>query len=1369
MNNDCKKTDIKESEIVNQKKQFIFDVEQSSNYVFPFESFTYYIYIKNISTTRIDNFVIKIENDEEIYFDEEIKNSSPISLEPGEVKLYEIKASCSEKGEYRVHFIGYGDETAILFETLKIKCNLTYNSDKLIHRISIYDFTPYEETYSMEADNYSEDVTQTFKRQKLPYMAKQQPFNLESKFVLENIESESLIDQWATFKKTHQDGTQDEHVYQYISRESFIEDSVERFEGENLQDIINDINNNSKYFNAKFLRTGTNSLLNDFTQYKPNGLIYRLGLLTSEIYHTLGIIPTYTYMTDRLFKWAPHKSGYKLFMDYNPDGQLIDLYPKERGMKWGQNVWAGTGWIVRKIVTDEYKETEEYKKEKEDRLIIDNEIVCDFEDKESAISFIKREEELESEIRYQRQSDIVKFKYVLEESLYENGVFFVNIPVDTIPKNFYLPDTTTLYNIIERVKPYGVKPIINYIIEKTFKQEIEQTLLLNYNKYFEFKLKEPTILYRLFRNNFVEKEIECDGVPVTIIENIPTYAEFYDNYAFSLTQKMLFDIPSIIYAFNFANLMMKKVHFYANSLQENEDIETINNFKNILYFGNYENISFYMKSELYKQKTLLEKTEYNPDESDFIIPIENRPEFNQGGIELGIELEDVYGKKYRLSVERDIKRNLDLIKYTYISQKNKSILKKEGLQNIDALSIQVLDMQNKKILLMMGRDFNRNIHYFTHIIVKDIAYVELFSNTEKKLSKIFSGKQTGFAEVVLETPFFYNKKEFDYHSTKNGNNWKNLYRLDKKDSSYTFIQNLGKNELVPHEIILHYEGFNFPKTSIIKELKLKLNGINPKNKKIYISKITQTNHFTENSNKNTMQLRPGSIESYPKTKESTKYYQIKLKQAQEKNQESYIEYYNNLIEENILFDEDKYIEIDDYVNSPNDYFKIYKEHWVEVSDFINTFGSLNETSTIKFVLEGYNEGNNTKIIIQSSSETSYSSEIKEEIPSGYFYKEISIPYPNKFFLENLRIKFRFEKVNNHIKIFNTNINVTFLNHDVKDLDTEYVDEIYLDGNEEIILFEDYIYPEDFNNGIDIKLGFDSLNSGELYRLNYATLECVYEETETNLLISNNRYKYYPNKGNETTVSGKQIDAYMSGEFYDDIASISQIKSNIGPDNQGTILKEALFQSFETRDDNITGIEIYPNGFVGNPDEVIKIGIYENIHNSPGDLIKEVYAHGWTKINEETKSLSAIKYNINVSNLKTNETYWFKIEVDNPQENSYYLLKDINQELDRHKLLLRENNNYINTFSTLEFIIYSKNLSRSFSYFPAIQEVFNNPFIFVGLHKNKGNIKNIKINQYEDIYYGDDSIKQTIELNQKFSIEIYENDEKKYPKENDEEE
>ena len=1362
MNNGCKRTDIKKSEIVNQKKQFIFDVEQSSNYVFPFESFTYYIYIKNISTTEINNFVIKIENDKEIYFDEEIKNSIPITLKPGEIKLYEMKASCSEKGSYRVHFICYGDETPILFKTLKIKCNTTYNSDKLIHKISIYDFTPYEETYSMEADNYSEDVTQTFKRQKLPYMAKEQPFNLQKQFVLENIESESLIDQ-LSIKNTN------EHVYQYISRESFIKDSVETFEGENLQDIIDDINNNSKYFNAKFLRTGTNSLLNDFTQYKPNGLIYRLGLLTSELYHMLGIIPTYTYMTDKLFKWAPHKSGYKLFMDYNPDGQLIDLYPRERGMKWGQNVWAGTGWIVRKIVTDEYKKTEEYKKEKEDNLIIDNEILCDFEDKESAISFIKREEELDSEIRYQQQSDIVKFKYTIEESLYENGVFFVNIPINKIPSNFYLPETEVIYNVIERGKPYGVKPIINYVIEKTFKQEIEQSLFLNYHKYFEFKSEEPIILYRLLYNNFIEKEIECDGTSVTVIENTPTYAELYENYAFSLTQKMLFEIPLITYAFVFTNLMAKKVHFYENSLKENEDIRIMENFKEILYFGNYENLSFYMMSELYKQDSLQEKTAYNPNKTDFVLPIDNRYEFDKGENEIGLEVEDIYGKKYRFSVKRDVKRNLDTVKYTYINTLNENIIKKEGLQNIDAISIHIIDVENKKILLMMGRDLERNLHYFNHIIIKDVSFINLFSNTSELPSRIFSGKQTGFSKIILETPFFYSKEEFDYHSIKNENNWENIYRLDKKDSSYAFIKNLSKNELTPQDIILHYENFNLPKTSIIKELKLKLNGVNPKNKNIYISSLLQTNHFTENSKKNSMQLRPKNIECYSQSKESTKYYQIKLQQAEKRNQQNYIDYYNNLIEENILFDEDKFVEIEDYVNNPDDYVKIYKEHWVEVSDFTNNFGSLNETNNIKFVLEGYNEGNNTDVIIQSASETSYSSEIRKNIPAGYFYEEISIPYPNKFLLEYLRVRFRFDKVSKHIKIFNTNLNVSFLNHDIKNLDMDFVEDIYLNGSEEVVLLQDYIYPEDLNNGLDIKLSFDSLNPGESYKLNYVFLECVYDNTETNLLISNNRYRYYPNKGNETTVSGEKIDAYMSGEFYNDIASISQIKSNIGPDNQGTALKEALFQSFETRDDNITGIEIYPNGFVGNPDEIIKIGIYENVNNSPGDLIKEVYAHGWTKTNEETKSLSAIKYNINVSNLKTNETYWFKIEVDNPQENSYYLLKDINQELDRHKLLLRENNNYINTFSTLEFIIYSKNLSKSFSYFPAVQEVFNNPFIFVGLHKNKGNIKNIKINQYENVYYGDDSIKENIEVNQKFFIEIYEDDKKIYPKTNDEEE
>ena len=112
-----------------------------------------------------------------------------------------------------------------------------------------------------------------------------------------------------------------------------------------------------------------------------------------------------------------------------------------------------------------------------------------------------------------------------------------------------------------------------------------------------------------------------------------------------------------------------------------------------------------------------------------------------------------------------------------------------------------------------------------------------------------------------------------------------------------------------------------------------------------------------------------------------------------------------------------------------------------------------------------------------------------------------------------------------------------------------------------------------------------------------------------------------------------------------------------------------------------------------------------------------------------KGTSYIKYNLNVDNLKIGETYWIKIEVLNPQENSYYLLKSINETKPRHKLLLRENNNYINTLSTLTFNIYSRNLSKTFSILPTTQQFFNNPYILIGLHKNQGEIRNLTVKKY----------------------------------------
>ena len=92
-----------------------------------------------------------------------------------------------------------------------------------------------------------------------------------------------------------------EHVYQYISRENFTEDSIESYTGKNLMEIFEKINKNSEYFRGEFIKSGTNHLLNDFRQYAPNGFIYRMGLMTSEIFHHVGVIPDYSYMNDYIF------------------------------------------------------------------------------------------------------------------------------------------------------------------------------------------------------------------------------------------------------------------------------------------------------------------------------------------------------------------------------------------------------------------------------------------------------------------------------------------------------------------------------------------------------------------------------------------------------------------------------------------------------------------------------------------------------------------------------------------------------------------------------------------------------------------------------------------------------------------------------------------------------------------------------------------------------------------------------------------------------------------------------------------------------------------------------------------------------------
>lgn len=1383
-----------DSEIVNQKKQFIFDVEATSTHPFPKEDITFYIYIKNISGVNIENFKIKIEKEDDFFFKKEIpENDEPVTLKNNQSKLYDMIGYCKDTGKYHIHFIAYGEGTQLQHDIVTINCNRIYNSEKLLHRIHIYDFNPYENKYSLEADDYSSEVAQTFKRQKLPYLAGKQPFPPQKvdKNIM-NKESQSFLDQLYGVGKIDGLKNIDEHSYQYISRETFTEDSIENYTGENLFDIINQINQESEYFKAEFIRSGNNTLLNDFTQYKPNGLIYRFGLLSSEIYHKLGVLPSFSYMNDIIFRWAPSPTGQHLFLmgeiQEGDNFNLINLYPKTKAMRWGENVWAGNGWDVFKVVTEQYAATDEFKNKLENHKINLKEHLGFFENKTEAENFIREQEQIDNNIRNYQQNDMIKYIYTLKESLYSPGVFFVNIPLGKIPTNFYLTSTKELYNIVNRAKPFGMKPIINYVIEKEFDSTVKQGFTPDYSKEFIFNLQEPDIKYRICENSLISKEIDCYGETVSYVSEEPIKCVLYDvdtNINMNMETESSFSISD-----TYEQEMIQNYKGY--NAHVDQSLTTLGDIKEVLYNNNYNNISFYIPSKLYSPITFtneIPKTIINYGEEDKVLQYSNiingetlSDEVNFDSLKISVSKTkkktlcfiDNLERIYKFSAEYDDKEKMYKFSHIYENTEGKKTVKKIGYQDIKSIGAAIMDYNNRTILILLVEDEKNKLHYFNHIILQELQEFDVLIDDIKVNDNITVSvfDKISFEPIVFETPFCYVYETYTPSLIKGGENWDNLYRINSLNKRFSSIENKTKDDLIVEPLSFIYDNINIPETSIIKKIRFNIDcETRGKNNYITVSKSQSNNYKIEGVEGNSLQLRPTHIECYPQSNESNVYYQEKLDLAVLKDQETLIKEYNNLMNENDLFNEDIELNIDD-LGPNNNFITVDKPYWVEISNFKNNNQyqtenikyDLNKTTGIYLILEGYNNGNEIRLLAQTSSETNNSSEVSEKIPEGYFYKKVPLLYPNQFLTDILRVRFRFKGLNNEIKIFNSAIEVRFKDKEPGIYKYKEIKESFFNKKEEIDVYdlkafennlEEYLYSADIDNGLEIKLAFNPLKSGDFYHINSIQLEIIYQDSDIEMMINKNKYHYVSDASPQLTIEGKSTDAYISGLFYNDVTSVNQIKSNISYKNKGAILKDAIFQSFESRDDNITSIEIFPNGFVGNPDETLKIGLYTNNGNSPGKLIKEVYANGWVKNNEELKNLNSIKYNLNINNLKINEKYWFKIQVVNPRENSYYLLKDFDETLPQYKMLFRENNNYINSFNILTFNIYSQNLSRSFRDVPTIQEYFNNPYILIGLHRGQGEIKDLLISKYDSDITEDKNMKEKLDstIEQGFDIKV----------------
>lgn len=1382
------------SEIINEKKQFIFKIDQDTNYIYPNQEYEYIVYCKNASNSPITNIHIQIINPENVLIDEDDFGQGVEigTLNQQESHLLRIKAKCSTIGTFTVHFLCYGDGTGLFTKQLTINCDYNLYNAETIHKIHVYNFTPYEEKYLLKAQDYNEDVVRLHKIQKLPYKAKENPFGFITIDYNQGIivdESQNYIDQ-----KNELYGNPyntDEHNYQYIGRENFNKDSVEHFEGRNLIDIINQINDKSKLFKATFLKTGTNELLNDFKPYNPNGFIYRFGLMSSELFHYLGVLPEYSYMNDVLFRWAPDNT------------EPLNIYPKKVAMKWNTKRWAGHGYHVYKTYTDEYKNE-----------IINNqdftplfEFIRSFDLLETAEEYIKKEYEFDTTNIYYIQteeglSSIKKYQYIIKESYFDNGVFYIHIPIDKIPSNFFIPSTEEIEAIIQKTKPYGLKPLIRYISTVRFNHN------MSLNTYTQLK---PNIQFHLGyydRIRYAIQSLKYNNIIETICNNTRETIRLVPdgklvNNLFHIKHNQ--DIN--IYMDKPKDVQDIKVEMdIQNEPKECEisnDLSILSNLEDLLYQNNFENISFMMdqipvsqiKDEQQGVPTIdaidyklwiqsLEDTNHsrkweveiprqnyfgdlsdpnNPNKKYFngkinkyYISDQKTPnnclsgQFNfvkislinkqiiRPNIETGIGFKDITGKLHGISAEYDSYYQNFSVRYTTSTQ---NIFKthKKIISDLSGLAYKIIIKDSSTIVIFFieKQDENKHItyHYFHHIIIPPINQIFCFVRNEKNISTIekisnivFIGSDNN-TQIYFNTPQYFNNIEYDPNIiiTDNINSWENITRIDKNEHSYAIKHNITNETQEVDDIKLHFDNINIPEDAIIKDINIHAILETNTNKSIYYSLRNQDGFITPESSVNKITSYPSNIETYPVGNHNQEYYQEQYNIAISNNLNNNAKSFQKKIEENQYFNDILDFSTD-FLDNYDDKITIKKPYWCEFSDFINEDFSFNDIEDCYFVLEGYNHGAEVTLISQLSDYKSFGNTSEILIPSGHFIKHIPLHFLKQFILSNICLRLRFQSLNDKIDIFDIYLNTIF--NDKKDTNVAYNDYKIIEVENKKIIDLGFIDQDElaynFKNGFTIKLEFDDLEPGEYYRIYSVVLNITYQAQSIDFLANKDHYRNNENENYFVTVGGQQHDTYLSGMFFNDIPSAFQYLSTSNIDNPGMKLSDALYQSFIAEHDNITSITLYPNGFIGNPSLNLKLSLYTNQGHTPNRLIKEINVNGWSKANDTLKNQSMVTYNFNVNNLKIGETYWIKIEVQDPSEDNYYLLKYIDSPQPDLKLLIRNNNNLINAFGSLKFQVNSIHLYKSFNNIPISQDDLSNPNVFIGLNRGQGYIKNLRV-------------------------------------------
>ena len=151
----------------------------------------------------------------------------------------------------------------------------------------------------------------------------------------------------------------------------------------------------------------------------------------------------------------------------------------------------------------------------------------------------------------------------------------------------------------------------------------------------------------------------------------------------------------------------------------------------------------------------------------------------------------------------------------------------------------------------------------------------------------------------------------------------------------------------------------------------------------------------------------------------------------------------------------------------------------------------------------------------------------------------------------------------------------------------------------------------------------------------------------------------------------------------------------------------------------------PNGYVGQPDQNLKISLYDDANGIPNNCLKTIYVDGWRDKFEDS---TTINYAFNINNLDIDHRYWFCFEQKDKSFNGYYYLKSSPNDFEYFKILYERDDNLIDANTSLWLEVLSSDHVESFNSFSACQMDSNidKPYIILKINNTIGEISNLII-------------------------------------------